>query len=61
MSAIISILFDIIESLQKENERLQKENERLADETIKLMRENAINSIKKDELFKLLKQYKLDL
>lgn len=42
-------LFDTIESLQLENERL-------ADETIKLMKENAKNSNKKDELVKVLKQ-----
>ena len=45
----MSILFDTIESLQQENERL-------ADETIKLMKENAKNSNKKDELVKVLKQ-----
>ena len=37
-------------------EALQQENERLADETIKLMKENAKNSNKKDELVKVLKQ-----
>jgi len=44
-------------------EALQQENERLADETIKLMRENAQNSMRaesltaeKDELIKVLKQ-----
>lgn len=37
-------------------EALQQENERLADETIKLMKENAKNSNKKDELAKVLKQ-----
>lgn len=36
--------------------KLQQENERLADETIKLMKENAKNSNKKDELVKVLKQ-----
>ena len=42
-------LYDTIEALQQENERL-------ADETIKLMKENAKNSNKKDELVKVLKQ-----
>ena len=42
-------LFDTIEALQAENERL-------ADETIKLMKENAKNSNKKDKLVKVLKQ-----
>jgi ElaB/YqjD/DUF883 family membrane-anchored ribosome-binding protein len=37
-------------------EALQQENERLADETIKLMKENAKNSNKKDELVKVLKK-----
>lgn len=37
-------------------EALHQENERLADETIKLMKENAKNSNKKDELVKVLKQ-----
>ena len=37
-------------------EALQQENEQLADETIKLMKENAKNSNKKDELVKVLKQ-----
>jgi len=37
-------------------EALQQENERLADETIKLMKENAKNSNKKDEMVKVLKQ-----
>lgn len=42
-------LYDTIEALRQENERL-------ADETIKLMKENAKNSNKKDELVKVLKQ-----
>ena len=40
----------------EEIKQLWQENERLADETIKLMRENAKNSNKKDELVKVLKQ-----
>ena len=44
-------LFDTIEALQAENEQL-------ADETIKLMKENAKNSNKKDELVKALKRVK---
>lgn len=40
----------------EEIKQLQQENERLADETIKLMKENAKNSNKKDELVKVLKQ-----
>jgi len=43
---------DLIDTI----EALQQENERLADETIKLMKENAKNSNKKDELVKVLKQ-----
>ena len=37
-------------------EALQQENEQLVDVTIKLMKENAKNSNKKDELVKVLKQ-----
>ena len=45
-------ILDLIDTI----EALQQENERLADETIKLMKENAKNSNKKDELVKVLKQ-----
>lgn len=44
--------FDLVDDKEVD---LKKENERLVDEIIKLMKENAKNSIEKDELVKLLK------